>query len=352
MQRLVYNNNNKNILGTQGQPVNISICLHPRGEWLSDRIRRDGLWAECADLLSLWWSPLASHESHMLLDIGANIGICSFAILASDPLAKVVMFEPVAHNQVQIARSICQNPHWASRVALFLGALSAETGLSPMVGTFKSLGVSRLGSPDSWAAGAKGNTFIDFGEVQTQRLDDILKGAGHARLTKIDIEGGEYRALSGAQQLLQDAALPLIYFEYNPQLMAGHGSQPQQLLRLLQNWAYDIFWCAADFVEQKHTSCGLFDHSVPLGDLDFSVLLHCGGLRLHENFVAFRNWSRPAVAQSQILDRCADECFLPKFLTHEMCCKLRHSAGRFSYHPTWYNTCCLHAQTLCEGILE
>ena len=102
---------------------------------LSDQTRKHGLWVDCVEILSLWWSSQAERaeasktrtfQSHMFLDIGANLGLCSFTILASDPVASVTMFEPVVHNQKQIAESLCRNPGWARRAALFLGALSSE----------------------------------------------------------------------------------------------------------------------------------------------------------------------------------------------------------------------------------
>ena len=66
----------------------------------------------------------------MFLDIGANLGWCGLAILASNRVASVTMFEPVLQNQAQIAQAICGNPEWASRAALFLGAVSSASGTS------------------------------------------------------------------------------------------------------------------------------------------------------------------------------------------------------------------------------
>eukprot|EP00435_Cladocopium_sp_Y103_P066791 s88_g29.t1 len=267
--------------------INMSICLHPRGDYVSDKTRKNGLWVDCVEILSLWWSPQAEAKTRMFLDIGANLGLCSFAILASDPEARVTMFEPVVHNQKQIAESLCQNPGWAGRSALFLGALSSERATSPLVGTHENFGVSRLGSPDTWALNRI--KFIDLGMVETQRLDDIWSGLGGARVTKIDVEGAEYRILLGAQRLLHSGALPLIHFEYSPAMMQAGGSQPLQLLQLLQDLEYDFYWCATDFLEQKFTDCGLFSHSVPLDDQDLSILAHCGGLQVQENFIAIQS---------------------------------------------------------------
>ena len=84
-------------------------------------------------------------HGRMFFDIGANLGLCSCAILASDQLASVTMFEPVLQNQAQIAQTICGNPDCASRAALFLGAVSSASGVSHIVGTFDSFGASRWG---------------------------------------------------------------------------------------------------------------------------------------------------------------------------------------------------------------
>ena len=76
---------------------------------------------------------------------------------------------------------------------------------------------------------------MGFGTVQTQPLDHLWSGLGGARLTKIDVEGAELRALAGAERLLQSGALPLIHFEYNPYHLAHHESQPRELFKLLQD---------------------------------------------------------------------------------------------------------------------
>lgn len=328
--------------------INMSICLHPRGDFVSDQTRKKGLWVDCVEILSLWWSSQAERaeastrpfQSHMFLDIGANLGLCSFTILASDPEARVTMFEPVVHNQKQIAESLCRNPGWARRAALFLGALSSERASSPLVGTHENFGVSRLGSPDTWASNRM--KFIDLGVVETHRLDDIWSGLGGARVTKIDVEGAEYRILLGAQRLLHSGAMPLIHFEYSPAMMQATGSQPVQLLQLLHDLEYDFYWCATDFLEQRFTDCGLFSHSVPLDDQDLSILAHCGGLQVQENFIAIQRSSRSSSFRNRgvIQDYCS-ECFLPKFLTLHMCCQLQASVDHFVWQPTWFQTCCL-----------
>ena len=326
--------------------INMSICLHPRGDYVSDQTRKHVLWVDCVEILSLWWSSQAERaeasktrtfQSHMFLDIGANLGLCSFTILASDPEASVTMFEPVVHNQKQIAESLCRNPGWARRAVLFLGALSSERASSPLAGTAENFGVSRLGSPDTWAS--KRMKFIDLGVVETHRLDDIWSGLGGARVTKIDVEGAEYRILLGAQRLLHSGAMPLIHFEYSPAMMQATGSQPVQLLQPLHDLEYDFYWCATDFLEQTFTDCGLFSNSVPLDDQDLSILAHCGGLQVQENFIAIQR-SSSFRNRGVIQDYCS-ECFLPKFLTLHMCFQLRASVDHFVWQPTWFQTCCL-----------
>ena len=39
--------------------INMSICLHPRGDYVSDQTRKHGLWVDCVEILSLWWSSQA-----------------------------------------------------------------------------------------------------------------------------------------------------------------------------------------------------------------------------------------------------------------------------------------------------
>ena len=89
----------------------MSICLHPEGEWLSDQVREAGeIPEDCVDLLDVWRAEAAREESgrtqkpagHMdkplFVDVGANVGPCSFSLLVSDEDAIVILLEPLIDN--------------------------------------------------------------------------------------------------------------------------------------------------------------------------------------------------------------------------------------------------------------
>jgi FkbM family methyltransferase len=77
-------------------------------------------------------------------------------------------------------------------------------------------------------------------EVQGRALDDILDEAGVKRvdLLKMDIEGGEGRALTGLHRRLSAGCVERILLEVHPQHLLDQGSSPDQVIRQLLGYGY------------------------------------------------------------------------------------------------------------------
>jgi FkbM family methyltransferase len=125
------------------------------------------------------------------VDIGAHIGLWSFYLARQ--FETVHAFEPVmAHRECFRANVTAAN------VTLHECALGEEDGAISMHTTTGSSG-------DSWVSGA--------GDIPLRRLDDLA--LENVDLIKLDCEGGELRALRGAEDTLKRCR-PCVIVEQKP----------------------------------------------------------------------------------------------------------------------------------------
>jgi FkbM family methyltransferase len=131
-------------------------------------------------------------------DVGANIGLVTFAIAARRPDVTISAFEPSAPNIAAWKRNRALNPR--GDVRLVEAAVSDhENG-------------ARLTVPDDSGSGTLGAEGV---EVATVTLAAHCARAGIARIDvmKIDVEGHEHAVLAGADSLLRDKAIGTIVCE-------------------------------------------------------------------------------------------------------------------------------------------
>jgi FkbM family methyltransferase len=164
------------------------------------------------------------------VDVGAAIGRATRRILNASPASRVLAFEPFAGNHRHFIGNVGADP----RVTLRRVAVADRCGTEPFV-------VPKIMTEDGagWAKGLLGYSSVghlssDAGRahsvVDVVRLDDEVHE--HVRFLKIDVQGTELRVLKGAARLLRNAAVDLIYIEFN-------GSLP--VLRLLRAHGYVLF---------------------------------------------------------------------------------------------------------------
>jgi|GEM_PF-4494859 len=150
-------------------------------------------------------------------DVGANIGLVTFAIAAQRPDVAVRAFEPSAPNIAAWTRNRALNP--AARATLIEAAVSDdEAG-------------ARLAVPSDSGSGTIGD---EGAEVATVTLDAYCAREGIARIdvTKIDVEGHEPAVLAGARGLLAAGAIGCVVCEVKHSaagaadpaaILTGHG---------------------------------------------------------------------------------------------------------------------------------
>jgi FkbM family methyltransferase len=170
-----------------------------------------------------FWSQSASGETHFLgetlrsklqptvLDVGANVGDYTRAILACNERAVVHAFEPSTVACDKLLKS-----GFDDNVTVVNSAVGSEEGeltLYDYVGESGSMHASahREVIEELHGGQAGGET------VDVQRLDVYLAKNGIERvdLLKIDTEGFEYEVLVGLGRYLENGAVEVIQLEFN-----------------------------------------------------------------------------------------------------------------------------------------
>jgi FkbM family methyltransferase len=189
------------------------------------------------------------------LDVGANQG--EFTVFGASLVGehgRVIAFEPVSFIRDKLLRNIAANA--LSNVVVLPFALGAEQGDLPMYGAVSSFadGTEHIGLPTLFQVDRR-MQLIE--RVPVRRLDDVVDELQlrEIDLIKLDIEGGEFAALRGAERLLHRYA-PKLIFEMSPDICRSAGYEPQELLAWLKQRSYRISFITDDgdlrSVEERH----------------------------------------------------------------------------------------------------
>lgn len=139
-------------------------------------------------------------DTPVVIDVGANIGQFSSAVLLFAPSATILAIEP---DPVVHAR-LADNLFGAAGVTTSCSAAGAARGVLP-------LGRAALAVMSTLRQDAlSGYDIVGSVDVRVERLDDLTKDHPAVDLLKIDVEGFEIEALEGAPELLGKSRFLLI----------------------------------------------------------------------------------------------------------------------------------------------
>ncbi len=186
-------------------------------------------WAE----LQLW-RRLLNRPNLTILDVGANIGLYSLVTAAycrqqSLIGATIFGFEPNPLEFAKFQQNVDLNGY--SEIQAFNIAVSGQEGVSQMAIPPNGLGVfGHLLSPHE-----KVSSQDTITEVKTVNLDNWCKSRDITQidLMKLDVEGYELEVLKGAENLLSQQSIGVLFMEI------GHGLW-RESLSLLQDHRYSI----------------------------------------------------------------------------------------------------------------
>lgn len=171
-----------------------------------------------------------------MVDVGANIGIFSVLMAKSIGNGKVLSIEPTPPVARRLQHNLAAN-NVAANVIVEQCAVGAEKGsvtMSIVPGMEEYSRVGELVLPDT--AGKTSSSVT----VPMHTLDDLIARHGlKPTLIKMDIEGSEMRALSGAALTLSKHR-PTILAEVDDRMLAAAGSSAAAVLGFLRSQGYSV----------------------------------------------------------------------------------------------------------------
>lgn len=141
----------------------------------------------------------------IILDCGAAFG--SYAIMAAIQGAKVIAFEPNRFCRSMLEQNIALNPGLDIQIRP-IGVYSSQGFFDPNTAKFSSVSTGPAC-------------------LEVEKIDDLI--TGNVDCIKMDIEGGEYEALLGAEQTIR-ACKPRLLIEEHDVLVPGVGAKCEQFL--------------------------------------------------------------------------------------------------------------------------
>ncbi len=181
------------------------------------------------------WMKLA-RQATTIFDVGANIGLYSLLAGAANPQARVHAFEPTP----EIAEAFRENIRLNNMRNILVNAL----GVGDRCG--KAFLQRFMGGDDIY----DGMNFVSGQKLASEdipltvvTIEDYCRQNGIARidLIKMDIEGGEYKALLGAKNLLASREVGCIFLELVERHARRSGHSTVEIKRLLSDAGYQIF---------------------------------------------------------------------------------------------------------------
>lgn len=168
---------------------------------------------------------------NVVVDIGANIGFYSVAVLSDlvGPKGSIIAFEPDPANFALLKKNVESNR--CSNVVLENRAVSDSTGSASLFVTDK-IGDRRLSDPGQGAVAHA---------VATVSLDDYFRGRQQAvHCIKMDIEGAEPLALRGMRNTIQSNPQVKLLTELWPAGLKKAGENPVAYLSELMDIGFSV----------------------------------------------------------------------------------------------------------------
>lgn len=191
--------NNKYITTRYGA----KLVIDPRNvDFYATMHRWDYSWEHWVFDTARWLLP----EDGVFYDIGGNVGYMSVEMLQAKPKLQVVCFEPIPELTSVITQSISLNK-FSDRAKVLQYGLSDTHGTIGKLYTPAHQGQSSLEIADNTAD----TSSID---INLASLDELRneQDLPYPDLIKIDVEGHEYKALTGGIETLRHAT-PHVLFE-------------------------------------------------------------------------------------------------------------------------------------------
>lgn len=145
--------------------------------------------------MALWCSLV--HRATSILDIGANVGVYSLAAASLRKDVEIHAFEPNPYAAARLR--LHKRVNGFGNITEHLAALSDKAGAARFSWVDKGGKISSGGALGARVEGIPNESCV----VEMITLDSLDISFGSRPLVKIDVEGGELRAVQGATKLCQ-----------------------------------------------------------------------------------------------------------------------------------------------------
>jgi len=165
------------------------------------------------------------------VDVGAHKGEILDEFIRYSPKGTHIAFEPIP-----ILYKVLRE-RFAEKALIYPYALSQQAGESSFNLVLDDPAYSGLRKRTYKSA----DTLTQTIQVTVKTLDEVLEATGKAiDLIKIDVEGGEFGVLMGAERTLRKDH-PLLIFECGKGALEFYGTKPEDLHNYLTSLDYQIF---------------------------------------------------------------------------------------------------------------
>ena len=171
-------------------------------------------------------------KGDIVVDLGANIGY--YTLILAQLVGKsghVYSFEPDPSNFEILSKNVKENKH--DNVTLVQKAISDKNGKVELYVSKRNLASHRIFDAEDNRESI---------EVDVTTLDEYFKKFKKPiKFIKMDVEGAESAAISGASKIIQDSKNLVIMMEYFPKWIKKFGDIPEEILRSLVEKKFKLF---------------------------------------------------------------------------------------------------------------
>jgi len=238
--------------------TNFQMAVHrgPPEDVVSGQIKAHGAWEpEMCGVLSVMFEEadklgLPSKGTPVFLDVGANIGFHTLCVSSGNRHTISIEAAPVNYNALKT--SIGLNPGWSSRMSVLEVGVSDGKSQEPLCfrndpenyGGNSAVDPSRHPQPGWLDPNSHPCLYVPVSTVDAE-LKKVNQEAKHGTICplvmKMDVEGFEHLALSGAEELLSKYTPCKLMMEFHTVLLRTAGAaSPLDTIRLLQHHGYNI----------------------------------------------------------------------------------------------------------------
>lgn len=181
-------------------------------------------------------------DEGLFLDVGANVGLFTEAILAKRPKARAILFEPVQLYYDHCVERLGDRPN----VTIHRLALSDADETRSIYKAKHNYGANSVMKEIMFDrrenAMVRPDTVVEEEEIQCRRLDSFAPehGIGQVDFIKTDTEGFDYAVLGGMLGFLADSEnLPVILSELLEESYHPHWEQQASVVKKLEGLGYE-----------------------------------------------------------------------------------------------------------------